>query len=288
MTPAELNEKFSVGKALRFETAPGGLTRAVISTPLAEAQIYPHGAHIAHWAPRGHRPMLFMSSRSVFEPGKAIRGGVPIVFPWFGPRSDGKPGPAHGYARTSLWEVESAADLGDEGFRIALLLPSDDVRFTATFGTKLEMSLEVPNHSDLPLHFEEALHSYFSVSDIRDIAVQGLEGTTYIDQPDGFSRKVQPDEPIRFAKETDQVHLNTTSNCTIADPGWNRSIVIRKTGSQTTVVWNPWVAKTATLNDMAPDEWQRMVCVETANARDNAITLLPGESHRLTTAIFVE
>jgi D-hexose-6-phosphate mutarotase len=112
--------------------------------------------------------------------------------------------------------------------------------------------------------------------------------STYIDKTDGFARKLQPDAPIRIGKETDQVHLNTTAACTISDPAWSRRIVIRKTGSNSTVVWNPWIAKTAALPDMAPDEWQGMICVETANVADNALTLAPGDSHQLTAAISLE
>jgi glucose-6-phosphate 1-epimerase len=299
MTSTELNLQFALANALRFETAPGGLIRAVISTPLAEAEIFQQGAHIAHWAVRGRKPVLFISSKSFFAPGKAIRGGVPIIFPWFGPRFGDKPGPAHGFARTSLWTVESAMLLDSGAVEIAFGLAADQasralgfdafaVRFTATIGSELSMSLDVSNRSQAPLIFEEALHNYFAVSNVRDIAVRGLEGTTYIDKTDGFSRKVQPDAPIRIGKETDQVHLDSTAACVISDPTWDRRIVISKTGSNSTVVWNPWIAKAAAFQDMAPDEWQAMICVETANVAGNALTLAAGDSHRLTTTITVE
>src|SRR5580698_8910691 len=120
MTSTELNHEFGLANALRFESAAGGLTRAVISTPLAEAEIHEQGAHIAHWTPRGHKPVLFVSSKSLFAPGKAIRGGVPIIFPWFGPRSDGKPGPMHGFARTALWAMEGAKLTNDGNVEITL------------------------------------------------------------------------------------------------------------------------------------------------------------------------
>lgn len=299
MTSTELNQQFSIPNALRFETAPSGLIRAVISTPLADAEIYQQGAHVAHWAPRGQRPVLFMSSKSLLAPGKPIRGGVPVIFPWFGPRSGDWPGPAHGFARTALWSVESSRLRSDGAVEIALALAAGDesrafgfdafaLRFTVVIGSELSMSLDVANQSERPLVFEEALHSYFAVSGIGGVAVDGLEGTTYIDKTDSFSRKLQPDAPIRIAKETDQVHLNTAATCTISDPAWERRVVIPKTGSNSTVVWNPWIAKTATLADMAPDEWQRMICVETANVADNAVTLAPGDSHRLSATISVE
>jgi glucose-6-phosphate 1-epimerase len=147
------------------------------------------------------------------------------------------------------------------------------------------MALEVSNQTQNQLTYEEALHTYFAVSDIRNVSVDGLEGTAYIDKTDNFSRKIQPGTPLQIAKETDQVHLNTTATCIVSDTESNRRIVIEKTGSNSTVVWNPWIAKTAGMADMGPDEWQRMICIETANAADNAITLAPGESHRLTATI---
>jgi glucose-6-phosphate 1-epimerase len=298
MTSTELNERFAISGALQFETAPGGLMCAVIATPLAIAEIYLHGAHVTQWIPRGKQPVLFLSSRSAFAPDKAIRGGVPVIFPWFGPRADGKPGPAHGFARTTAWNVERAQLLDTDALEIAFgLAPNDEsralgfdhfaVRFTVTVGSELTMSLAVTNQGAASLVFEEALHSYFTVSDIRGVEVRGLEGTTYIDKTDSMQRKVQPESPIRFVKETDQLHLNTTATCAIHDAQWNRRIAIRKTGSNSTVVWNPWIAKTAALGDMAPDEWERMVCLETVNAADNAVTLAPGGTHQMTAAISI-
>jgi glucose-6-phosphate 1-epimerase len=299
MTATELNEKFAVSGALQFEVTPGGLTRAVVSTPLAEADIYLQGAHIAHWTPCGHKPVLFVSARSFYAPGKAIRGGVPVIFPWFGARSDGKPGPAHGFARSALWSVAGSRLLDNGAVEVSFVLAADDAsrglgfdgftaRFTATVGTELGMSLEVTNSGAGPFPYEEALHSYFAISSIHGVTVRGLEGTTLIDKTDGFKRKVQPDEPIVIAKETDQVHLNSTSDCVVSDPAWRRGITVAKSGSNSTVVWNPWIAKTAGMSDMLPGEWQDMVCVETANAADNSIILAPGESHTLTTTISVK
>src|SRR5580692_10596 len=108
MHGAKLGNQFDIPNAQRFEDEPGGLVRAIISTPTADADLYLQGAHVTHWTPRGQRPVLFVSPKSLFTPGKAIRGGVPIIFPWFGPRSDGKPGPSHGFARTMEWAMEGA------------------------------------------------------------------------------------------------------------------------------------------------------------------------------------
>jgi glucose-6-phosphate 1-epimerase len=295
----DLNRNFALPGSLEFHTDHGGLTRAVIATDLSEGGLYLQGAHVAHWTPRGHRPVLFMSSKSAFAPGKAIRGGVPVIFPWFGNRGEGKPGPAHGFARSVLWNVESTRLLDSGAVQIALVLSANDssralgidhftVRFTATFGSDLEMALQVINEGTADFHYEEALHTYFDISHIDNISVTGLEGTTYIDKTDGFTRKVQPDSPIKIAKETDQVHLNTLAECVVHDPVLSRSISVAKTGSNSTVIWNPWIAKTAGMSDMASDGWQTMVCVETANAADNAVTLAPGEAHTMTATISVK
>jgi glucose-6-phosphate 1-epimerase len=296
VSAAELDEQFGIAGALRFEDTPGGLARAVISTGLAQAEVWPQGAHVARWTPKGQRPVLFVSSRSLFAPGKAIRGGVPIIFPWFGAREGGKPGPAHGFARVTLWTIEGTRQHGDGAVEIRLALEPGDaargygydrfqLRFRVRAGATLDMELETRNDAPQPLTCEEALHSYFAVADIHQTSVSGLEGTTLIDKTDHFTRKLQPREPVRPAKETDQVHLNTTATCVVEDAVWKRRIVVEKTGSNSTVVWNPWTEKTAGMADMAPDEWQRMICVETANAADNAVTLLAGETHRMTASI---
>src|SRR5215471_3601387 len=284
MTSAELACRFNLPNVLRFEDAPGGLVHAVISSQAAEAEIYLQGAHVARWKPYGHRPVLFLSSKSLFTPGKAIRGGVPIIFPWFGPRGEGKPGPAHGFARTTEWSLEGTKLRNDGDVEITLALGPNDsarafgyaefaLRFCVTVGANLQMELEVQNNGKEPFLCEEALHTYFAVGDVRQASVSGLGGTLYIDKTDGFKRKELGSETVRITKETDQVHLNTSAACVVSDPMWNRRITVEKSGSETTVIWNPWIDKAKSILDMSPDEWQEMICVETANAADNAIRL---------------
>jgi glucose-6-phosphate 1-epimerase len=292
-------DRFELPNAIRFESGSGGLARAVISTLSAEAQIYLQGAHVTHWAPRGQKPVLFVSGKSLFEPGKAIRGGVPIIFPWFGPRHDGQPGPAHGFARTLAWEVEGTKLRPDGDVEITLTLDPNDatralgysafhLRFRLTVGSELRMELEVRNDSSSMLLFEEALHTYLAIGDIHQARVSGLEGTLYIDKTDGFQRKLLNHALLEIGKETDQVHLNTKSACVVHDPVWNRRITVEKSGSESTVVWNPWIDKAAAMSDMAPGGWQQMICVETANAADNAVSLASGAVHKMTATIRVE
>jgi glucose-6-phosphate 1-epimerase len=294
-----LNPRFEIRNALHFETGSGGLTRAIVSTPTAVGELYLQGAHVTQWMPREQRPVLFVSSRSLFTLGKAIRGGVPVIFPWFGPRSDGKPGPSHGFARTLEWTVADTRLRDGDRVEITLALAAEDttrdfgyvdfyLRLRVTFGSELEMELETRNDATKALTFEEALHTYFAVGDIHQVTVSGLERTTFIDKTESFQRKQRGNEPLYISRETDQVHLGTQATCVIHDSAWNRRIVVEKSGSNTTVIWNPWIEKSQTMGDMAPDDWKQMVCLETANAAENSVRLAPGESHLMTALIHLE
>jgi glucose-6-phosphate 1-epimerase len=294
----ELREKFGIEDMLRFEETSTGLVRAVVTTAEADADVYLQGAHVAHWAPKSQKPVLFVSSRSEFAPGKAIRGGIPVVFPWFGPRGGGMPGPSHGFARTALWRLRSAQKTGGQVKVVFVLAPKDlaetfgyadfHLQLRVVIGAELQMELRVHNQSEKQLKYEEALHSYFAVGDIGQVSISGLEGTTYIDKTDGMKRKRVGNEPLQLTKETDQIHVNTNATCMVDDALWQRRIVIEKSGSESTVVWNPWTGKTKSLKDMAPEEWREMVCVESANAADNAVTVAPGREHLMRVIIRVE
>jgi glucose-6-phosphate 1-epimerase len=299
MTLSELNERFGLQSAIRFEIAPGGLTRATIATDAATAEIYLQGAHLTQWRPASaEHPVLFLSAKSNFTAGKAIRGGVPVVFPWFAERKGGLPGGMHGFARTLPWEVV-ATERRPDGVALSFkLLPNQTTRdvgfdhfvlvYEVVVGETLTLKLEVENVGDSALTFEEALHAYYRVSDVRQIEVSGLGDTDYLDRADNAKRKHLPAGAIRIAGETDQLHLNTQSAVTIADPEWRRRIVIEKRGSKSTVVWNPWIEKAARLADFGDDEWTGMVCVEPANAAENAVTVAPGAVHTMGITVRVE
>ena len=254
------------------------------------------GAHVTDWTPHGSRPVLFLSPRSAFERGKAIRGGVPLVFPWFGPR----PGAAqHGFARVRDWSLEAASvtpdgagtvamNLADDGRTQALWPHAFHARFVAAAGRQLRMALEIRNTGAADFTFEAALHTYLAVSDVRRIRLHGLESAACLDKVGGGASKGGEGGPLAFTGETDRVYLATDHTCTIEDPGWNRRIVVSKSGSLSTVVWNPWQEKARAMADLGEDAWTGMVCVETANAGNDARTLAPGGSHVLETVIAVK
>lgn len=290
----DLNSLFAIPGVLRFEPGQGNLTRAVITTPHAEAHVYLHGAHVTHYQPAGQFPVLFMSRESHFAPDKPIRGGIPVIFPWFGPRAGDPAAPAHGFARTMEWSVVETKPIGSAVAITLALNPSDstrrwfpqefELRYTVTVGPALEVSLEIRNRSTTELTFEEAFHTYLAVSDVRQITIDGLDGVTFIDKTAAAARFIQSG-PIRIERETDRVYLNTTGEVTVGDPGAQRQLHVDKSGSRTTVVWNPWIAKAQAMPDFGDDEWPGMLCIETANAADNAVTLASGQSHVMSASI---
>src|SRR5215470_4662352 len=294
-----LNERFAIAGVLTFEAGPGGLTRAVVGGRAAEGHVYLHGAHVTHHRPAGRRPLLFLSERSRFASGKAIRGGVPVIFPWFGTRAGHPQAPDHGFARTREWAVESVAPAGDGSVALTLALEADDttrptwphefrIRHRVAFGERLEMTLEVENRSSHPFDFEEALHTYLLVGDVGQVSITGLGGGAYIDKTEDMRRKTLAADPLRLNGTTDRVFLNTSATCTVTDPVLTRRIVVEKTGSTTTVVWNPWHEKASTMGDLGDDQWRSMLCVEAANAADNAVHLAAGERHTMRVVIGAE
>lgn len=281
-----------------FENGSGDLLRLTVHSPLAEAHIYLHGAHVSHFQPRGSEPVLFMSRQSLFVPDKPIRGGVPVIFPWFGPRAGYPNSPAHGFARLSEWQVESLTIHGDEVVTAVLQLQSSaqtralwphdfTLRHRIAIGRTLTMTLEVENTGPEPFTFENALHTYFAVGDVRETTTAGLENAEYLDKTDGLQRKNQGSEPIRITQETDRLYENTRKTCVLDDPSARRQITVAKSGSNTTVVWNPWIGKAAAMTDFGHNEWPRMLCIETANAGANAITLAPGKTHAMRAVVSV-
>ena len=296
----EAKSKIAADAPDMLEVGQGGLIRATVKGNRGGlAHVYLQGAHVTHYQAPDQAPLLFVSSASRFETGKPIRGGVPIVFPWFGPNSTDKDAPQHGFARTLKWEPYAVRSAFTGEVELLLRLESSEATrrwmpdgveliYSVDVGTKLRLSLTVTNTSDAPFAFEEALHTYLSVGDVRQVAIEGLEGRTYIDKVDGARRKVQPDGPMKISGETDRVYLDTTEAISVTDPQMRRRLLISKTDSASTVVWNPWIDKAKAMSDFGDDEWPRMVCIETANVADNRITLAPGASHTMRATIASE
>jgi len=299
MDITQLEDNFGIPGRLAFEDH-NGLIRMQVHLDSAAAIIYLHGAHVTHWQPAGQAPVIFLSDKSEFAAGKPIRGGVPICFPWFGPRSDGHAGPSHGFARIQDWELAFAALIPGETDQLLLtftLAPTDLSRslgfdhFRAVYevivGAELTLRLTVANMGETPLRIEEALHSYFAVGDVQRTQIIGLESAAYIDKTDGMRQKIAPAGPLTLTGETDRVFPSNTAAVTIHDEANGRVIGVEKTGSATTVVWNPWSDGAARIGDLPDDAWPGFLCVEAANTAADAITLAQGETHTMQAVVTV-
>lgn len=288
----EMTHQFGIKGCLSFEELPGGLLAARVKTPFAEATIALQGAHVMTYQPAGHEPLVWLSKRAKYAAGKSIRGGVPVCWPWFGPHAGNPAFPGHGFARTVSWQLQAGKRLPDGRVRLEFELMHSDatraqwphestLRNIVTVGQELEVELATTNTGRAPFELGQALHTYFAVGDIRRATVAGLEGCDYLDKVDGGKRRRQQG-PVSFTQETDRIYLGTRGCCGILDPVLDRTILITSTGSRSTVVWNPWTEKADKMGDFGPDGHLGMVCVETANAAEDVITLPAGETHRMT------
>lgn len=295
MTDLAALQRFAIPGTLALDAGCGGLPRLSVATPLCRAELYLHGAHVTAWQPAGQAPVIWMSSQSWFAAGKPIRGGIPVCWPWFGPGTDGRP--AHGCARMQAWHLESAALAADGAVEAVLRLTDTpatralwphafDLRLTVRFGRRLEVALHAVNTGPTAFPVGEALHTYLAVGDVRRVAVRGLNGAQ------GMDRVAQPvpvtgPEALAIAAETDLLYAGVEGEVTVHDPVWHRTLRVAKSGSRSTVVWNPWIAKSAKMPDFGDHEWPGMLCVEAANAFADGYELQPGASHRLATTIEV-
>jgi glucose-6-phosphate 1-epimerase len=279
---------------VRLTTGQGDLPRLEVATALASAQVYLHGAHVTAYAPRGSAPLLFLSRASRFAAGVPIRGGIPLVFPWFGRKVDDPRAPLHGLARCLPWRLDDVAM--DATGVVELVFDLADVpavgwpagcalRYRVGIGTALQLALEVTNTGPLPITFEDVLHTYLAVVDAERIRVTGLEGASFLDETDGFARKREGVGPLVLRGETDRIYDDTRAACVVWDPVARRCVEIVKTGSDATVVWNPGAIRAQALADLDADEWREFVCVESGNVGHRAVTVNTGGRHRLTVGI---
>jgi glucose-6-phosphate 1-epimerase len=295
----QLNTKFGIYGHISFESGNGNLTVAKISNAHATAVVSLYGAHVQSYIPNDQKEVLWMSPKSAFEQGKAIRGGIPVCFPWFGPHGTDTQKPMHGFARLSIWEVLKTSELVNGDTLLVLGLQANaytkslfPFEFTAqveiVVGKKLDVTLIYKNTGNEPLVCSDALHSYLNISNVANIGISGLKSHSYYA---GFAKTPdhkQEEEILPIAQEENRRYINHTADCVIADKGYNRKIRVAKRGSKVTVVWNPWEATAKTMADIPDDGYLSFVCVEAANYYDNSITLAPSEGYSIATTISVE
>lgn len=255
-----------------------------LSNSHGAAAIALHGAHVVSYTPTHQKPVIFTSQKAIYKEGKAIRGGIPICWPWFSAHPSDATLPSHGYARNQFWEIISS-DHSQGSTTITLEIVHHQLKATVTIslGESLEIILKTTNLSEVTQTIGGALHSYLNISNIEKISISGLENTHYIDTL--TETEELQDGDVFINEEIDRIYVNTSETVSIYDPEWNRTIFIDKTGSQSTVVWNPWIEKSNRIVDLGDDEYRKFVCIEPANALADVYHLAPDASHTLTTKI---
>ncbi len=287
----ELNKRFGIPGIVQVLAGNGGLAKVRITSSAAAGETYLHGAQLTSWRPAGADEVIFVSQLSHWQDGKAIRGGIPVCFPWFRGKSDDPKAPAHGFVRTREWTLESVAAESDGSVTVVCATESDETtrdwwphefRLThqITIGRTLQMKLTASNTGPTPFRFEEALHTYFRVADVERVEVRGLSGVFYLDNMDGNRKKVQEGD-VKLSGPTDNAYLEAHGPVEILDPLPGRILCTEKENSATTIVWNPWREGAARLADLGDGEWHSMVCAEGGNIIGAAVSIGPGESHSL-------
>jgi glucose-6-phosphate 1-epimerase len=286
-----LNRQFGISGRAQVISGNSGLPKLVVTTRLASAEIYLHGAQVTSWRPVGAEEIIFLSRHSYWEGGRAIRGGIPVCFPWFRAKADDPKAPAHGFVRTRDWQLDSVTAKEDgpviavfstesgastrrwwpHEFRLALRI---------TIGYTLGLELTTTNTGSAPFSFEEALHTYFRVGHVASVRVRGLDGVNYLDNVDQNREKTQSGD-LLLTGTTDNAYLKGQRAAELVDPVLCRTVRTEKENSQTTVVWNPWQRGAASLSDLGEDEWQQMTCVEASNVLSSAVWLGLREEHTM-------
>lgn len=293
----ELDDQFGIEGEIGFYEEDD-LVYAMVSNKYADATICLYGAQIVSYSPTRNVEVLWMSPYSSFEQGKAIRGGIPVCFPWFGPHESDDSLPQHGFARIMNWEVSETRVLDGGESQLCLKLCSSEktkewwphefcAEMIFTVGAKLTVTLKVTNLSEKEIKYTSALHSYFSVSAIENISIEGLQNTPYQNQLDGGDY-IQEEELLSINKAITHHYYNTEKTCIINDPIFRRKIIIGKCGSKNSTVWNPWAETCAEMGDMPNNAYETFVCLETVNKIKDEICLEAGESHETTAIIGVE
>ena len=292
MTIEQLNADFGLADHLKIVTGKGDLPLVEVASEKARAVISVYGGQVLSYKPANQdNDLMFLSELAYFEEGKAIKGGAPVCWPWFGPDPEDKGRPGHGFMRNRMWQIKQTELQADGNVRVVLgLSDSDETRaiwpqsfelaIEINVGESLNIDLVTRNRGDQPFTISQALHTYFRIGDINQTKILGLEGCGYIDKVDGGSEKQQDGEVV-ITSEVDRIYLDVPPELVIEDAALQRSIRIASEGSKSAVVWNPWDEIAAGMGDLQDDDYLRFVCVETTNAATDTVEVGPGDEYRL-------
>jgi len=291
----ELNENYSIEGEVGFAELEENLAFVTVSNKYADTDICLYGAHITNFKSHKTMPVLWMSPESNFVEGKPIRGGIPVCFPWFGPHKTDSAKPQHGFARLTNWNVLETASLLTSETLVRLQLCSSEktktywnydfcAELTVIVGKTLTATLKVTNTSAVPIEYTCALHSYYHISSIEEIAIEGLQNTRYFNQLDGGDY-IQETSKLEIKQAETRHYYDTETDCIIHDPLFGRRIRVAKSGSKVTTVWNPGEETCLKIDDIPDDGFHAFVCIEAVNAFNDVIKLAPGESHETSAII---
>lgn len=279
--------KTNLPPSVRLSDKVPGYPIFEIAHPTCTARVALHGAHVMSWKPVDEEEVLYLSPEAVFREGKPIRGGIPVCWPWFNKHPADPDQPSHGLVRGRFWELLDAfEDSSVVTLRFGIQVGIWNAEVTVKAGEELDVVLESKNVSEVPILVSGALHPYLVVSDIGQVRVVGLDGCAYLDTVGEPEMRKQKGD-VTFGGEVDRIY-ESSSSILLVDDLSGRTILIEKSGSPSTVIWNPWVEKAAALGDLPDDDYRCFCCIEAAIANDRAEIVMPGGSHVLMTRISVE
>ena len=284
--------RYEIDGELQFIEIEHGFVYAEINNARAHATVSTYSGQLLSYRPKDRQEdLLFVSDKAYYEAGKAIKGGIPVCWPWFGPDPENRGRPAHGFVRNRQWQVSGSESLADGSTKIILSITDSEATralwphpfqldIEITVGDTLRVELVTHNTGNDSITISQALHSYFRVGDITSVSVLGLDGINYIDKANDSARKTQAG-PLTISSEVDRIYIDTSGDLTIDDASLERKISIASSGCSTAVVWNPWVNIAASMADLGDDDYLQMLCVETANAGPETVTITAGDCYRL-------
>lgn len=298
MSIEQLNTDYGIAGQLKFLEGKGGLPLIEIDNGKAKATISVYAGQLLSFQPANEpQDLMFLSQKAYYQTGKAIKGGIPICWPWFGPDPAGLGRPSHGFVRNRLWNVlGTEAHEGATKVKLGLVETAEtqniwnqsfEMAIAISVGEKLTVELITRNTGAQAFSITQALHTYFKIGDISQVKVLGLEDVKYLDKVDGGTQK-QQQGAVAIAQEVDRVYTDVPGELVIEDAALNRRIRIASEGSKTAIVWNPWAKISAEMADLEDDDYQRFLCVETANADKDIVEVLPGSEFRLVANYSVE
>jgi glucose-6-phosphate 1-epimerase len=291
--------RYEIDGELQFIEIEHGFVYAEINNTRAHATVSTYSGQLLSYRPKDRQEdLLFVSDKAYYEAGKAIKGGIPVCWPWFGPDPENRGRPAHGFVRNRQWQVSGSESLADGSTKIILSIADSEATralwphpfrldIEITVGDTLRVELVTHNTGNDSITISQALHSYFRVGDITSVSVLGLDGINYIDKANDSARKTQAG-PLTISSEVDRIYTDTSGDLTIDDASLERKISIASSGCSTAVVWNPWVEIAASMADLDDDDYLQMLCVETANAGPETVTITAGDCYRLSAEYSIE